>query len=249
MKIPPGWGLPVELRIHIGDRGGHQRELEADGHLVLILHRVPETKSRAREPVYFWKPPEHEWRASGRGAPKAQLMKLVEEYELTVLRLSEMHEAGETASQIFAVLEHITPVTRAIRNLTETLRRARRIPEDQDARRDLQQVLDLAQEVTRNAELLQNDARHALDYQIAMQSEIQARHSREVERATHRLNAMAAVFLPLTAVASVFGMNLRSGLEESPAWIFWLVLVGGIAAGLFVSEILTAVKLRGQNSG
>lgn len=60
---------------------------------------------------------------------------------------------------------------------------------------------------------------------------------------------MAAVFLPLTAVASVFGMNLRSGLEESPAWIFWLVLVGGIAAGLFVSEILTAVKLRGQNSG
>lgn len=248
MKIPPGWDLPVELRTHIGDRGGHQRELEADGHLVLILHHVPETKSREREAVYFWKPPKHEWRASGRGAPRVQMMKLVEQYDLTVLRLSELHEKADTASQIFAVLEQIGPVARAIRNLTETLRRARQLPESPDARRDIQQALDIAQEVSRNAELLQNDARHALDYQIAMQSEIQATHSREVERATHRLNALAAVFLPLTAVASVFGMNLRSGLEESPAWIFWVVLAGGITAGLVVSELLTAFKLRRRSS-
>ncbi len=47
-----------------------------------------------------------------------------------------------------------------------------------------------------------------------------------------------------TAVASVFGMNLRSGLEEAPPWMFWLVLFGSMAVGLFISETLVAMKLK-----
>ncbi|MEO2018962.1 MAG: CorA family divalent cation transporter, partial [Fuerstiella sp.] len=78
------------------------------------------------------------------------------------------------------------------------------------------------------------------------QGEIQAVHSRETERAGHRLNVMAAIFLPLTAVSSVFGMDLHSGLENSPPWMFWLILAGSFTVGLLVSEVLVAVKLRGR---
>jgi len=57
---------------------------------------------------------------------------------------------------------------------------------------------------------------------------------------------MAAIFLPLTAVSRVFGMNLQSDLENSPPRMFWLILAGSFTAGLLVSEVLVAVKLRGR---
>jgi Mg2+ and Co2+ transporter CorA len=52
----------------------------------------------------------------------------------------------------------------------------------------------------------------------------------------HRLNILAAIFFPLTAIASLFGMNLRSGLEASPTWVFWVVFLAGIVVGMVVRE-------------
>jgi len=50
----------------------------------------------------------------------------------------------------------------------------------------------------------------------------------------HRLNILAAVFLPLTAIAALFGMNLNSGIDGSSTFTFWLVSVGAIALGSLV---------------
>jgi Mg2+ and Co2+ transporter CorA len=58
---------------------------------------------------------------------------------------------------------------------------------------------------------------------------------------------MATIFLPLTAMASVFGMNLKSGLEHAPPWMFWAIMFGSIVAGLLVSELLAVFKLRCQS--
>lgn len=244
MKIPPGWDIPLEMRVQLGDRPGRQRALMEDGHLVLVLHKVPIARNRQRDGVYFWRPPGGDWRCSERGQPKRELQKLVEQYETAVVALGEKHELAVSASEKFSVLEQVGPINRAIRNLSDALSRAVDLVEQSEAVAEIQAVCDLAGDVARGAELLLADARHALDFHIALQSEIQAVHSREVEGATHRLNSLATVFLPVTAVASVFGMNLHSGLEGSPPWMFWMILSGSFAAGLLVSEALAAFKLR-----
>jgi hypothetical protein len=40
------------------------------------------------------------------------------------------------------------------------------------------------------------------------------------------------VFLPITALASIFSMTLKSGLEGWGVWVFWLVVAAGVALGL-----------------
>jgi Mg2+ and Co2+ transporter CorA len=53
----------------------------------------------------------------------------------------------------------------------------------------------------------------------------------------HRLNLMAALFLPLTAVASVLGMEVKSGLADTRE-NFYYIVGGGIALGLIVALLL-----------
>lgn len=246
MKIPPGWDLPTVIRSQFGDRSGKQRAIFADGHLVLVVHRIPGEKTKHREGVYFWRQPCGEWRTTARGQAKPALSYLIGEYEAEVTRLEELHELGTSAKQTFSVLERLGPLNRAIRNCSDALSKAHDLVNSADSSHDFQQFADHAGDVARSGELLHHDARNALDFHIALQGEIQAKHSREVEKATHRLNTLATVFLPVTAVASVFGMNLHNGLEDSPTWIFWLILIGSIVAGLLVSEVLTALKLRSR---
>ena len=53
--------------------------------------------------------------------------------------------------------------------------------------------------------------------------------------AAHRLNMIAAVFLPVTAVAGLLGMNLRHGLEDWPApTTFWLTVGLCFLFGLWI---------------
>ena len=42
---------------------------------------------------------------------------------------------------------------------------------------------------------------------------------------------LAAIFLPITAIGSVFGMNLASGLEHRGPLVFWGVLLIGAIVG------------------
>jgi len=246
MKVPPGWDMPREIRARLGDRFGRQREIETGGHLFLVVHKVPASGTSQREGVFFWRSPAGEWRSTERGQPRSALQILIDDYESVVNQLSEKHEFASTAAEKFAVLGRLGSLNRALRNFADTLQRARDAVDDIDAKREIQLFADHAGDIARTCELLQADARNSLDFHIARQGEIQAAHSRETERAGHRLNVMAAIFLPLTAVSSVFGMNLQSGLEHSPPWMFWLILAGSFTAGLLVSEVLVAVKLRGR---
>jgi Mg2+ and Co2+ transporter CorA len=210
----------------------------------MVLHKSPSPRTHHREGVYFWRLPSDEWQTSLKGRPRAVLQSLIVEYQDAADQLARQHEESSTALEIFAVLERIGPVNRAVRNLADTLIKSRDGLETPAGKKDLQDFCDHANDIARACELLQMDARNALDFHIARQSELQAAHSREMERSGHKLNTMAAMFLPVTAVASVFGMNLRSGLEEAPPWMFWTVLFGSMAIGLFVSEAMVALKQR-----
>jgi len=75
--------------------------------------------------------------------------------------------------------------------------------------RDMVVLRDAAGDIERAVDLVASDAKDALDYVDAREAEA----ARKATDAQHRLNLIAALFLPISAVGSVLGVNLRSGLE------------------------------------
>ncbi|HEY0137312.1 MAG TPA: hypothetical protein VGB85_24685, partial [Nannocystis sp.] len=101
--------------------------------------------------------------------------------------------------------------------------------------RNLITVRDLAGDAERSFELLHAHTQEGLEYTIARRAEEQSRDAQHMLEAAHRLNMIAAVFLPVTAVATLLGMNLRHGLEDWPAPLtFWVTLVLCFVMGLWI---------------
>ena len=55
------------------------------------------------------------------------------------------------------------------------------------------------------------------------------------------LNILAATFLPVATISSVFGMNLASGFENMPI-LFWLVLLSSIGVGAWIGYSVMNVR-------
>lgn len=199
---------------------------------MLILHELPEPGVPERQGLFFWRDPAGKWSTNVRGSGLSELRALVTRYIERVDALESAFAAATSVERLFPVLRAATPIVRASKQMHEVLQAAR---EAQRKDRDIINVRDLAGEVVRAAELLSAEARTALEFDIAESAEAQAKANRALAEAGQRLNLLAAVFLPLTAVASVFGMNLPSGLEgfASPM-LFWIVLVAWIGVGLLV---------------
>jgi len=241
-NFPPRvWSLPIEIRRRLSGRVGRQRAITCEDHLLMVLHRVPNRTTPRQPGVYFWRAPSGEWSHSEQGAGFAALERLVQDYEETVLRSEQAHETAISTKDWFAILDEIGPVHRASRNLHDTLTQALEETGDVEQRAELQMLCDQANEIDRSAELLQTDVQNSIQYSIARQAELQAGFSRVQSRAAYRLNVLAAVFLPLATVSSVFGMNLASGVEQSSPLLFWMVLglglLLGVAIGVFVMDV------------
>lgn len=219
MNLPQAWHLPPEIRARFGQkRSGRQRAMVADGHLLLVLHKAPQHGVRDREGIFFWRRPNGLWETSGRGSGLKRLVDHIEEYSAAEQKLARAYEQARSAKDYMRILEDVGPLHHAARNLHATLQAAREaIPED----RDLIDLRDWAYDLERTLDLLQRNTQHALDF-----------HSIQV---ANRLNILAAIFFPLTAIASVFGMNLISGFEGSSTLVFWSVLLVGIALGVVTS--------------
>jgi Mg2+ and Co2+ transporter CorA len=80
-----------------------------------------------------------------------------------------------------------------------------------------------------------------MNYTLARRSEELAQSSHQLAEAGHRINMLAAIFLPLMTVATLFGMNLISGLEDRSPVIFWIVGAAGLLLGMQVRSVM-AVK-------
>ena len=197
--------------------------------MALVLHKPPGPDDTKREGVLFWRDTSGQWRVNrGVGAGDAALKKLIQNYSELESKLTDAYEKAHDTTSLFDVLEQVTPLTRAARNLHGSLQSAREGIGDDPF---LIEARDLSYEVERNFELLLEDVRNALQYRTAREAEQQAKHSQEALRASHRLNILVAVFLPLTAIGGIFGMNLASGLENVSPVVFWLVLIVGINLG------------------
>jgi Mg2+ and Co2+ transporter CorA len=166
--------------------------------------------------------------------PQGRLSDFLSTYEKRLLELETAEGDASTAAAYHCVLEATAPVLRAIRGLHRALQQAREMVK---ADRDLINHRDRAAALERTAELLLQDAQFGLGYIAARQSEAQAESARRMAATAHRLNLMAALFLPLTAVASVLSMDVKSRVPDTQE-NFYLVVGGGIGLGLIVALFL-----------
>lgn len=232
--IPKLWPVPDSIRVRLGREAGPQRAMLEDGHLLIILNHVPGPDDRGRKPALFWRSPEGEWRSSIEGAGLTGLTSLLGAYERQLTDLDTAEIQACTATEYHQVLERIAPVLRSSRGLHRALQQARELMKIE---RDLINFRDQAAAIERNADLLLQDAQFGMNFTVARQAETQAAAARQMATAAHRLNLLAAVFLPLTALTSVFGMEIHSTLKDTPA-NFALICILGVLLGAGLSWML-----------
>ncbi len=243
MRLPTTWKLPEQLVARLGTRGqGKQRAMTAEGHLLLVLHKAPSADAIEREIALFWRDPAGGWHSHDDGQGVRSLIGHLEGYVQREEALEKRFRTAGHSADYFALLQAAAPLVRASRNMHEALQAAREaMPEDGD----LIDLRDWAGNLHRNFELLYTDSKNGLDYAIARKAEEQTALEQQSLRSADRLNVMAALFFPLTAIASVFGMQLHHGLEDTSAWLFWLVFLVGIALGFVMRAWVLAARRPG----
>lgn len=231
-KLPTSWQLPETIKKRFGQKSaGKQRAMEAEDHLLLVLHEAPKPFERDRNVTFFWRNPEGQWQCSHGVKGLKPLIKHIKAYNKAEEALYEQYENAQDAEDYFNLLEEMGALRQSSKNLHTTLQSAREeIPQDLD----IIDFRDWAYEIERSLDLLYENTKNALDFRIAQRAEEQTRLSLKSVESGNRLNILAAIFLPLTALASVFGMNLNSGLENSHFLSFWSVFFLGMVLGFFV---------------
>lgn len=209
--------------------------MEEIDHLLVILHAPPQPGQDEREARVFWRSPDGTWKAS-KGKGVKGLLEHVAEFQACVDSLeAEQGKAGD-AEDYFRLLERVSPLARSSRNMHAALQQARDlVPEDAE----LICARDDAYALERNADLLQADVRNAFELYVAKKTEEMTRSGHAMAVAGHRLNTLAALFLPTATLAAVLGMNLQHGMEttSSPA-PFLAAVIAGVVLGLAVKAWL-----------
>lgn len=229
MIVPPTWSLPEAIRVRLGQSTfGRQRAIVEDGHLLLILHKPPGPNERGREGLMFWRSPSGDWQFSRGGPGPGALKRHVQSYAEIEARLANDYEHALDTLALFDLVEALTPLVRSARNMHQALQTARDAIKNDSF---LIEMRDLAYDIERNFDLLLEDTRNEIQQRTARKAEEQAELSAAALQASHRLNILAALFFPLTAIASLFGMNLAHGLDMRSPIAFWLVFVLSCALG------------------
>jgi hypothetical protein len=233
--LPATWKLPDDIVLRLGESAGRQRPMLSGGHLLLVLHEPPGPDDTERIGRFFWRDTDGSWKSNNLGPGIQSLRKHVGEFLERIERLDDEFQAAAAADDYFQILQEVTPLYRTVRNLHATLQEARELmPHD----RELISVRDLAGAAERAAELLQSDARHGLDFTIARSAEEESRRTYQMALSAHRLNVLAAIFLPLATISSVLGMNLRHGWENADPSAFWVAVGIGAVAGVLLTMIV-----------
>ena len=101
-----------------------------DGHLLLVLHAPPKPEDQVRVGRFFWRAPDGTWTSTELGSGIRALNKHLDEYEDQIAALDRQEEEATTARAYFGVLERLSPIHRAARNLYHVLQEARGLCRD-----------------------------------------------------------------------------------------------------------------------
>lgn len=233
--IPGTWNVPQKFRSRMGEGAGRQRHMVEEGHLLLVLHEVPKPGEPERNARLFWRDKLGAWKTNGMGNGVGPLREHLGSFERAVDVLEAAGKRATSAKEWFSLLKAATPLQRSVHHLARVLQAAREVIDD----RELINLRDRAGDAERAIDLLTLEARDAIDFVTARQAEAQAAVSLELARESHKLNVIAAVFLPITALASIFSMTLKSGLESWGTWLFWLIVAAGIGIGVYMRSRLS----------
>jgi hypothetical protein len=229
-QLPAVWeDLPSAFRRRVGDQAGRQRLMAADGHLLLVLHQPPGPDDATRLGRFFWRKPDGTWLSNLPGSGIASLLAHLEQYAELLDGYERQEDAAATAREYFDILTGLAPLHRAIHNMHKVLQEARQAAADD---RELINARDRAYDLERTADILYAAAKNGLDFAMARRAEEQAQSSRRMSLAAHRLNLLAAYFVPVATLSAIFGVNLQTGLEAAaPPWPFVAVVAAGILSG------------------
>lgn len=232
MILPLTWSVPDSIRARLGKTTyGRQRAIIEEGHIVLVLHKPPLADDNTRAGELFWRTPAGEWHWNHGASSPNGVKRHVQAYAELEVKLAEEGENANELRALFDLLEKLVPLARAARNQHAALQAAREAVKG-DA--FLIELRDQAYDIERSLELLLEDVRNTIAYRTAREAEAQARVSQAALRASHRLNLLAALFFPLTALGSLFGMNLAHGLDRDSPAVFWIIFGGGVGLGFVI---------------
>lgn len=227
MVIPDSWELPKKLRARVGKTIGRQRTIQEDGHTIILLHQVPNTKEKVRHSACCWILPD----GTMHFHPQTEKFdKVFESYRHKINLLEKDYQNANSALKYFQILEDITPIHFGTIRMATALQMAR------DHLPDNRQVLlwrDETFELERETEIFQVRTKNAMDYHQSKSVEDLSQITFELSKTSHKLNMMATFFVPMMAICGLFGMNIFSGLEhESYFPLFWIIAVTSILIGI-----------------
>lgn len=245
--LPDHWEVPEDFHARMGAQAGRQRAMTSQGHLLLILHAVPDPNDVHRTARFFWRNPAANWDSSDLGQGQDALEKHLDQYEQQLTELDQSEQSARSADMYFAVMEKLTPVRHAVGNLHEVLQEARKSCPDY---RELIDLRDRAYTLKRTAELLFSTSKNALDLIVARQAEQQSKASHRMSIAAYRLNILAAFFFPIITLTALLGLDVNrlaralgfelelgesSGMETV---LLAAILVCGLATGWVVMKTI-----------
>jgi len=195
--LPKTWNIPQIFRERLGDSAGKQRLMDEEGHLLLILHKVPKANDDSeRQAAFFWLSDVGEWKSIPAGGGLAALTEHLNEYEVLITELDDKVEKAKSARDYFSILHDATPVLRATRHMMGVLQQAR------DARKSDRKILllrDRAVELERGIDLLTADAKAGMEFITAEAAAEQAEIAHQATMEARRLNILAAFFFASSA--------------------------------------------------
>lgn len=239
--LPQDWTVPQVFRDRLGDEAGRQRAMQADGHLLLVLHKAPDAGQTNRSARILWRDDGGAWKCNDGTEGLAALKQHLREYDEVLVSLDAAEHDASGCRQYLQVLTRVAPVLRAARHQHSTLQTAR---EACKSERALVNARDHAYRLERTMDLLMSDARGSLDVAQLKQAEEQAISNASMARAAHRLNVLAALFLPLATISGIFGANVahpgKDGGPLLPLWQpayypFWGMIAAGLALGIGIA--------------
>ena len=252
--LPQVWNVPAAIQERLGDQAGRQRAMASEDHLLLVLHDPPSPEDNHRHGQLFWRQPDGTWSSKEFGSGTHAVENYLDQFMQSITRFEEQEQRATSATDYFAVLYGLAPIHRCARNMHQALQQARELcPQD----RAIINFRDRAYQIEREAELLVGDAKTALDVLIAKRDEEQAKSSQKMSVASHRLNILVAFFFPMATLCSLYGVNLRHGLEDvqnisqftsarPPSFPFLLMIVIGSVLGFFLMRF---IKIKPQSRG
>ncbi len=153
----------------------------------------------------------------------------------------ERIEHAHRATEFFSILKRAQPLMRATRNMHAVIGQLKEQCGATDP--DLIALRDRAYELERLADSVAADAENGMEFMVAQHTEEQADLSVKIATETHRLNLLAAVCLPVTALGAILGMNLENGLEGGFEPLkFWVIVAAAFAFGYYLRHRVQVSK-------